>query len=76
MQDLRSVAEDIKGTLASTITELRRDVQSIAARMDDIEETTALHDTASFFSLPQHPDEKQPETLEIWTTVVVTTISG
>lgn len=46
MQDRRSVAEDIKATLSSAITDLKRDIQAMAVRIDDLEETTTLHDTA------------------------------
>lgn len=46
MQDLRSVAEDIKATFFAAITDLRRDVQVMTVRLDDLEETTTRHDTS------------------------------
>lgn len=46
MSDLKSVAADIKESFAAAITDLRRDIQSMNMRIDDLEDTTTRHDTA------------------------------
>lgn len=40
MADLRSVAEDIKSTLTSAITDLRDEVRAISLRVDEVEAST------------------------------------
>lgn len=42
LQDLRSVAEDIKASLALAAADLKRDIQNITIRIDDVEEKTNL----------------------------------
>lgn len=45
-RDLRSVAEDIKATLATAIPDLRMDLHSMTMHMDEIEETTMRNQNA------------------------------
>lgn len=40
------MAEYIKATLATAITDLRRDIQTMTVRMGEIEESATIHDTA------------------------------
>lgn len=46
LNDLRSVAADIKDTLTAAITDLRIDIQAITGRVQAVEKTAALHSTA------------------------------
>lgn len=46
LDDLKAVVSDIKNTLSAAISDLRRDIQAIAMRMDEVEGTTARHDLA------------------------------
>lgn len=44
--DLRAVATDIKYTLTAAISDLKLDMQAVAARLEGVEEITDRHDTA------------------------------
>lgn len=46
MDDLRSVATVIKDSFAAAFTDLRREIQSMHMRIDDLETTTTRHDAA------------------------------
>lgn len=46
MTDLKSIAAEKKDNMAAAITDLRRDLQLMAMQMDDLDDTTAQHDTA------------------------------
>ena len=45
LMDLQSVATDIKESLSAAIAELRIDIRDIANRVQDVEVSTAQHDT-------------------------------
>lgn len=45
LYDLRTVAADIKDTLSAAITDFRLDIHTIADRVQEVEKTSALHDT-------------------------------
>lgn len=46
LDDLRSVASDIKNTLSAAISDLRADIQAIALRVEEVETTQARHDVS------------------------------
>lgn len=46
LNDLRAVATDIKDTLFAAITDLRHEIQTIAGRVQRVENTAAQHNTA------------------------------
>lgn len=46
LQDMQEIAADIKNTLSAVISDLRRDIQAINLRVEEVEHTAARHDAS------------------------------